>query len=139
MGPLPQDWADMQGWPELAEAVARVYRALPEEERARAAILADNYGEAAAIDFFGRPLGLPPVISGHNQYFLWGPRGYDGAVLIDVDASVADDAKLCETATPGETYVSPLSMPYESRFDIVVCRRLKLPVADFWTRQKMFR
>jgi 4-amino-4-deoxy-L-arabinose transferase-like glycosyltransferase len=139
MGPLPQDWADMQGWPELAAAVAGVYRALPEDQRAKAAILADNYGEAAALDFFGPALGLPPVISGHNQYFLWGPRGYDGSVLIDVNASVKDDAKLCETAALGATFVSPLSMPYESRFDIVLCRGLKVPVAEFWRRQKMFK
>jgi hypothetical protein len=139
MGTLPQDWADMQGWPELAEVVARVYHALPPEERTRAAILADNYGEAAAIDFFGAPLGLPPVISGHNQYWLWGPRGYDGSVLIDVNANVEDDAKLCQSATLGATFASPLSMPYESKFDIVVCRGLKRPLAEFWARQRLYR
>ncbi len=139
MGPLPPDWADMQGWPELAEAVAAVYRALPEEERAKAVVLADNYGEAAALDFFGGRLGLPPVISGHNQYWLWGPRGYDGSVLIDVNANVQDDARLCQRATRGASFSSPLSMPYESHFDIVVCRGLELPVANFWVRQKSFR
>jgi hypothetical protein len=139
IGPLPQDWADMQGWPELAEAVARVYHALPAAERGKAAILADNYGEAAAIDFFGAPLGLPPVICGHNQYWLWGPRGYDGSVLIDVNASVEDDSKLCQTATLGANFTSPLSMPYESSFAIVICRGLKRPLAEFWTRQRMYR
>jgi 4-amino-4-deoxy-L-arabinose transferase-like glycosyltransferase len=139
MGPLPQDWADMQGWPELADAVARVYRALPPEERRRAAIFADNYGEAAAIDFFGAPLGLPPAVTGHNQYWLWGMHGYDGAVLIDVNANVADDSKLCQSATLGGTYTSPLSMPYESHFDIVLCRGLKPPLAEFWRRQRFYR
>ena len=41
-----------------------------------------DYGQAAAIDIFGRPLGLPPAISTHNNYYLWGPQGYDGDVLI---------------------------------------------------------
>jgi 4-amino-4-deoxy-L-arabinose transferase-like glycosyltransferase len=139
MGQLPQDWADMQGWPELADAVARVYRALPPDERRKAAIFADNYGEAAAIDFFGAPLGLPPAVTGHNQYWLWGMHGYDGSVLIDVNASVADDAKLCQSATLGGTFDSPLSMPYESHFDIVICRGLKPPLAEFWPRQRFYR
>src|SRR5205823_3110297 len=30
---LPQDWADMQGWPEMAEAVAKVYASLDPAER----------------------------------------------------------------------------------------------------------
>ena len=50
---LPEDWADMHGWPELAATVARIYDALPAEQRDQAAIVASNYGEAAAIDFFG--------------------------------------------------------------------------------------
>ena len=51
--------------------VARVYRSLPADERSQAVIAAQNYGEAAAIEFLGRSPSLP-VISGHNQYFLWG-------------------------------------------------------------------
>lgn len=139
MGLLPQDWADMQGWPELADAVARVYRALPPEEQRTAAIFAANYGEAAAIDFFGAPLGLPPAISGHNQYWLWGMHGYDGAVLIDVNSTVADDAKFCQSATWGGSHTSPLAMPYESHFDLVICRGLKLPLAEAWARQRFYR
>jgi hypothetical protein len=42
------------------------------DERAGAAILASNYGEAAAIDVYGETDSLPPAISGNSQYFLWG-------------------------------------------------------------------
>ena len=93
----------------------------------------------AAIDFFGAPLGLPPAVTGHNQYWLWGMHGYDGAVLIDVNANVADDAQLCQSATLGGTFTSPLSMPYESHFDIVLCRGLKRPLPEFWRRQRFYR
>jgi hypothetical protein len=37
----------MHGWPELAAAVERVYDALPPQDRARAVVLADNYGTAS--------------------------------------------------------------------------------------------
>jgi hypothetical protein len=52
-GPLPQYFADMFGWKEMVEKVAHIYHTLPPDERATAAILASNYGEAAAVDFFG--------------------------------------------------------------------------------------
>jgi len=55
---------------------------LPAEDRAKAAILPKNYGEAGAIDFFGPPLGLPRALSGHQNYWYWGPRDYTGDVII---------------------------------------------------------
>jgi hypothetical protein len=61
----------MFGWPEMVQQVARVYYALPPEDREKAALFAGNYGEAAAIDFFGPRYGLPKAISGHQTYFLW--------------------------------------------------------------------
>jgi 4-amino-4-deoxy-L-arabinose transferase-like glycosyltransferase len=60
------------GWENQVAVVARVYHALPERDRTRAAILAGNYGEAGAIDFFGRAYGLPEAISGHHSYYMWG-------------------------------------------------------------------
>ena len=33
-------------------------------------------------DLTRRPLGLRPAVSGHNNYFLWGPQGHDGSVVI---------------------------------------------------------
>ena len=83
--PLPEDFADMHGWPELVATVATIYAGLPPAQRAQAAIVASNYGEAAAIDFFGGRYGLPPALSGHNNYWLWGTHGYSGNVVIDVD------------------------------------------------------
>ena len=60
------------GWPDLVSQVATVWNSLPESERADAAILASNYGEAGAIDRFGPGLGLPRAYSGHNSYWWWG-------------------------------------------------------------------
>lgn len=80
--PLPQFFADELGWRQMTAEVARAYNALPPAARADTAIFAGNYGEAGAIDFFGPRYGLPPAISGHQSYFLWGPRGYTGARMI---------------------------------------------------------
>ena len=80
--PLPQYYSDDLGWPQLTANVARVYNSLPPAERAETAIFCQNYGEAGAIDFFGPKYGLPRAISGHQNYFLWGPRQYTGASMI---------------------------------------------------------
>jgi len=79
---LPQLLADRFGWPEMATAVAKVYNSLPPDERARTAIFGQNYGEAGAIDFYGPKLGLPKAISGHVNYWYWGPRDYTGETMI---------------------------------------------------------
>ena len=57
---------DQVGWPRYVEQVAEVARALPAAERDRTVVVAENYGEAGALDRFGPALGLPPVVSGHN-------------------------------------------------------------------------
>jgi hypothetical protein len=76
LGPLPQIYADQFGWEEMVATVARVYNALSADDRAKTAIFAQNYGQAGAIDFFGPKFGLPKAISGHQNYFFWGPREF---------------------------------------------------------------
>ncbi len=81
-GRLPQQFADMLGWPQLTQTIVAAYDALPPGERAGAAILTGNYGQAAALDFFGPKYGLPPALSGHNNYFLYGTHGFSGDVVL---------------------------------------------------------
>ena len=71
-GGLNPELGEQIGWPDLVSQVAGVWRALPEAERADAAILTSNYGEAGAIDRFGPSVGLPRAYSGHNTYWWWG-------------------------------------------------------------------
>ncbi len=138
IGNLPPDWADMHGWPELAALVARVYDSLPPAQRARAAILASNYGEAAAIDFFGAKYGLPPVISGHNQYWMWGPRGYDGNVLIDVHGECPGGPAFFRERRVVARFSNPWGRPFENGFPISICRGISMPLAEFWPRLRTY-
>jgi len=135
---LPSDFADMHGWRELESIVENVYQSLPPEERSQAVIAAQNYGEAGAIEFFGRPSRLP-VISGHNQYFLWGPRGYTGNVVIcvggDCPSSVSRVFQSCSLAA---TFNAPWIEPYERNLPIMVCRGIKKPLAELWPGAKMY-
>ena len=82
---LPQHYADQFGWEEIVVKTAEVYQSIPADERAGCGIFAQDYGQAGAIDFFGKRYGLPPALSGHQSYFLWGPRGFSGSCLIVLD------------------------------------------------------
>ena len=75
--------ADTFGWPQLTRAVAAQDAALVRAGQAPTSIFTGNYGEAGALDVLGPAGRLPPVLSGHNNYWIWGPgRASDRIVLV---------------------------------------------------------
>jgi hypothetical protein len=135
---LPQWLADRFGWEELVGTIAQVDHALPPAERSVACIFTGNYGEAAAVDFFGPRVGLPPAISGHNNYFLWGPNGCTGAVVIAVDVAREDLTPFFADVTQAATITCANCMPYENNDPVFVARQPKLPIRDAWPNVKHF-
>jgi 4-amino-4-deoxy-L-arabinose transferase-like glycosyltransferase len=137
---LPEDWADMHGWPELASTVARIYYALPARERDQAAIVTSNYGEAAAIDFLGAKYGLPPALSGHNNYWLWGTHGYTGNVIIDVNGNCGryDFPGLFRHARLATRFNPPWVISYEQNIPISVCTGITQPLAAIWPKLRHY-
>jgi dolichyl-phosphate-mannose-protein mannosyltransferase len=133
---LPTDWADMHGWPELVATIAGVYNSLPPDQRSQAAIVASNYGEAAAIDFFGRPYGLPPAVSGHNNYWLWGTHGYTGNVIIDVHGDCGSSERLFASSRRAAVFDAPWVISYEHDVPIMVCNGIKVPLSTLWPKLK---
>jgi len=132
---LPGDWADMHGWPELARTVERVYNALPPSERAQAVVITGNYGEASAIKFFAPEV---PVISGHNQYWLWGYDHYSGNVIIDVAGDCGAKAHLFRSATQVAVFSAAYVIAYEDHLPIMACRGLRKPLSQIWPEVKHY-
>jgi Dolichyl-phosphate-mannose-protein mannosyltransferase len=136
VGDLPQLFADMFGWQEQVGAVAGVYQALPEPERAQAVVLAYNFGEASAIDYFGPKLRLPPAISGHNQYGLWGPGAMTGQVAVAIGFSERQLRQFYDEVTPAASVSPQYAMPEESQLTIFVCRRPRKTLQESWAAWK---
>ena len=134
-GPLPQYFGDQFGWEEMVEKVAETYKRLSPEDKSKAAIFASNYGEAGAIDFFGRKYGLPKAISPHQNYFLWGPRGYDGEIMIVLQGKKEQLEEQFESVEEAGEVAHPFSMG-EEQFTIYLCRRLKQPIGIVWPQIK---
>jgi hypothetical protein len=135
-GALPQIFADQFGWEQMVGSVAHVYHHLREDEK-RAAIFCQNYGEAGAIDFFGPKFGLPRAISGHQNYFLWGPGDWDGKIILVLDTNDDDERELFGSVQDlGQIVSSPWAMPFERRRHVYLCRDLKISVRELWPRVK---
>jgi len=140
VGVLPQFYADMQGWPRMVGDVARVYDQLSPADRMEAAVFVGNYGEAGAIDLFGPALGLPPAISSHNNYWLWGPRGYTGRIvifLVPMDARPRLEQAFGSVVQAGEVECGDC-MPYEDHQPIFICRNPRLTLQQLWPHLKNF-
>ncbi len=130
-GKLPQLFADRFGWPEKAQQTAEIYQSLSPEEQEVTAIFASNYGDAGAIDFYGPALGLPKAISGHLNYWYWGPRDYTGEIIIGLGIDPQSTRSLFESCEIVAQASNPWSMPRE-RFPIYLCRGLKMPLNELW-------
>ena len=134
-GTLPQLYADMFGWEPMAQKVAAYYNSLPANERARTGIFANDYGEAGAIDFFGPRYGLPPAISGHQNYWFWGPHGYTGESLI----VLGDNEETLKRECDSVTQIAMLDDKYARRDElgpVFHCRGLKWNLTEMWPRLK---
>jgi hypothetical protein len=132
---LPQYFADMHGWRELADRVAVVERSLGPADRAGAAIFTQNYGEAAAIDVFGDH--ALPVISGHNNYYLWGPHG-SHPVLIVVGGTLRDTERGYRDVRQAQTVRSAYAMPYENDLPIFVARDPRVDIQTIWPKVRHY-
>jgi 4-amino-4-deoxy-L-arabinose transferase-like glycosyltransferase len=135
---LPQNYADRYGWREMVAAVKQAYDTLTPAEQAEACIIGRNYGEAGAIDFYGPALGLPKAISGHNSYYLWGPRDCTGKVVISIGRPLQDLSGGFESVEPGPPWKCDYCMPYENGAPIFIARGIKAPMLEAWPTTKDF-
>ncbi len=135
---LPQNFADRFGWEDMTETVASVHDWLPPEERSEVCVLTGNYGEAGAMDFFGDNHGLPKAISGHNSYYLWGPRGCSGETVVSVGVPRERLEEVFGRIERADTVRCRYCMPDEDGLPVYVCRDPKLPFEEAWPRFKHY-
>jgi hypothetical protein len=138
---LPQFFADMHGWNEIVDTVVGVYGNVRgdvgSEDSDRWAVLTGNYGVAGAVDFLGRKYGLPPAISGHNNYWLWGPGDPSPENLIILGGRL-ENYGFCEEVWQAGTTECTYCMPYEDNRPIFVCKDLQVDPDTIWPELKHF-
>lgn len=90
---LPQDFADMLGWKELAEKVDAVYAAMPSPEATL--VLCDNYGQAGAINYYTRK--NIRAVSFNADYINWFDLNQPYRHLIRVKNAGGNEKELAKT------------------------------------------
>jgi hypothetical protein len=135
-GALPQFYADRFGWQEEVDQVTRIYNSLSPADRKIVGIYCSNYGEASAINFLSQ--GLPNAISGHNSYYLWGPNGATGEVMIIINGASPDEVgKYYRSVEIVGRMDHPYSMPYEHR-NIYLVRGRRKRIFEDWQFFKLY-
>ena len=126
------DTAEQIGWPQLVATVSSAVAALPVDQRERAVILTSNYGEAGALELLGT--GLPPVYSGHNAFWDWGPPPADRTVVVHVgDRTDADWSRAfvgCRTVALLDNGFGVTNQ--EQGQAVAVCTGLRAPWTALW-------
>jgi 4-amino-4-deoxy-L-arabinose transferase-like glycosyltransferase len=135
---LPQLFGDMFGWQEQAQALARAVHSLPAADQSRVTLLAYNYGEAGAIDYFGKHYGLPKAISGHNQYGYWGPGSVSGEVVVAIGFTQDRLQRAFADVKPVETISPAYALPEESGLTIYICRQPRESLSANWNSWMYF-
>jgi hypothetical protein len=137
---LPQHFADQFGWHEIVSGVNVAWQRIPMNERSDCAIFAQDYGQAGAIDWFGPKYGLPSSLSGHQTWFLWGPRQYSGNCMIVLDDDAETLGKVFNSVEfVGRTPDNPFAL--EKNLTIFICKDPKQLgwLQKEWPRLKRWR
>lgn len=85
--PLPQDFADMLGWEEMAQKMSSAYQTLDSNEKQHTILFCDNYGMAGAVTFYGKKYHLPGAYSDNASFLYWLPQNIhiDNLLLLTDD------------------------------------------------------
>jgi hypothetical protein len=136
---LPQHYADQFGWKEIVEETAVAWGRIPRNERKDCGIFAQDYGQAGAIDFLGPRYELPQSLSGHQSWWLWGPRGYSGNCMIVLDDNRARLESLWERVDyVGDSADNPYAL--ENQIPLWICHGAKFGTMEqLWPELKKWR
>ncbi len=129
---IPQDYADMLGWENQAAVVAKVYHGLAPQEREQCVILASNYSQAGALEYYGKKYVLPQVISYHGSFYLWGPGQASKEILLTVGIDAEDLQPHFQQIESAGTITHPFAR--ENDVPILICRGAHVSLQEAWPR-----
>lgn len=91
---MPQDFADMLGWREMAALARKAYTQIPDSDKPYTLVICGNYGQAGALNYYNRGqlfATTPAAVSFSADYIFWFPKLDDIRYLILVDDEEPDE------------------------------------------------
>ncbi len=137
---LPQHYADMFGWENMARRTSEIYINLPDTLREGTVVYVQNYGEAASLEYFSRKYTLPMILAGHNNYWLWGNQTiHDGIKsFLIVGGKKEDHLRAFDIVDEAGRIQCTYCMPYENNLPVFFCTQLKSSIQDVWPYVKHY-
>jgi 4-amino-4-deoxy-L-arabinose transferase-like glycosyltransferase len=131
-------FADSVGWADIANQVTTIYRDLPASERSNAVIISAYYGVPGALQVYGDPKVLPPVVSPQLSDFFWLASNLTATDALMVDYQPSEVAWMCTSPV----LIAHLTVPYnvkglEQGAPVTFCH-LKAPVPKIWGQLRNF-
>jgi hypothetical protein len=123
---------DEIGWQEMTSQVEHAWSALSPADRSNGAVLAHNYGEASALQFYGR--GLPPILSGHLSWQYWHSQRLQQRFLLTVGYRAPDLELICGSWKPLARIDNRWHLGNEERGQLIASCTLKRPFGSDWNR-----
>ncbi|MBP2706655.1 glycosyltransferase family 39 protein [Microbispora sp. RL4-1S] len=120
----------------IAQQVANVVRALPAQDRAGAVVLADNYGEAGALDRWSGEFGLPRIYSSQNELWWWGPPPEGTRVVVAVGFPLTGMSRVFGQCAHAATVQGVIGE--EEGRSVIVCRDPRLSWPELWPRMRHY-
>jgi len=115
--PLPQDFADMLSWKEMATKVSATYASLPDSIKQKTLVYCENYGQAGAVTYYGK--GLPQVHTDNASFLFWMPDQYNVHHILMVDDRLPDGDDIVfqqfESARIIDSIENPLAREYGAK------------------------
>ena len=133
---LTADLRGMFGWEKKVKTVADVFNSLSPEEQNQAVIWAFGYGNAGAIDWYGKKYGLPNAVSLSMTYWLWGVPEGKGDIVIGMGIRKENIEHIFEQVeTAAEVKLEHVN-PWQTPFSVVVCRSPKRLLPEIWKKNR---
>ena len=139
---INEEVVEMVGWQDLAAQVAEVYQSLPESEKPHTVILAGNYGEAGALDLYGKQYNLPPVISGSNSLWYRGYGDTEPETVITVGFERSFAGMFFKSCVAKGTVTNRYNVKNEEtthHTSLFVCHGPHQPWNDLWQKMQWFQ
>jgi hypothetical protein len=135
---LPQFFADMHGWEELAQSVSKAYLTIPAPERETTVAFVSNYGEAGALELLASRYPLPRVICNHNSYWFWGVGPTPITTFIRLGGNREEYLESYGDVTRVGVHACAHCMPYENDLGVFIARNRRVPIDRAWPEYKHF-
>lgn len=130
---LPQDYADMLGWKDIANGVEKAYQRCDPHKRVM--IYGENYGQAGAVAHLRKNQQMPDVKSFSDSFVLWHTDKLDASIAVEEFIYINDEmgedvAALFADISVVDSVRDRRAREYGTK--IYLCREPRHSFLDFW-------